>query len=55
VLDGAPASVFGRASWDELRATYLEPPLAARIGAELRVGDTPTDAALLAALSGGQP
>ena len=51
VLDGAPASVFGSASWDALRSTYLEPPLAARIGAHLDLGSTPTDDALLSALA----
>ena len=50
ILDGGPASVFAEASWDALRSTYLEPPLPAVIGSHLRVGDTPTDDALLAAL-----
>jgi len=51
VLDGTPASVFGEPSWEALRSTYLEPPLPARVGARLGLGATPTDAALLAALS----
>jgi energy-coupling factor transport system ATP-binding protein len=50
VLDGTPASVFAESSWEALRSTYLEPPLPAVIGARLRFGPTPTDAALLAAL-----
>ena len=50
VLDGTPASVFGESSWDALRSTYLEPPLAAVIGARLGLGETPTDMALLGAL-----
>lgn len=53
-LDGPPAVVFGEAAWPELRATYLEPPLAARVGARLGLGSTPTEAALVAAL-GGSP
>ncbi|MEO8252610.1 MAG: ABC transporter ATP-binding protein [Chloroflexota bacterium] len=51
ILDGAPASVFAEASWAELRSTYLEPPLAAVIGARLGLGATPTDEALLSALA----
>ena len=51
VLQGTPGSVFAEDSWDVLRSTYLEPPLAARVGARLRVGTTPTDAALIAALA----
>jgi energy-coupling factor transport system ATP-binding protein len=50
ILDGTPALVFSKASWDALRSTYLEPPLAAIIGARLGVDATPTDAELLAAL-----
>jgi energy-coupling factor transport system ATP-binding protein len=52
VLDGTPASVFSAAHWAELQTTYLEPPLAARLGAELGLGETPTDDALLSALAG---
>lgn len=54
VLDGAPAAVFGEASWETLRSTYLEPPLPAVIGQRLGLGATPTDAALLGALAGGR-
>jgi energy-coupling factor transport system ATP-binding protein len=52
VLDGTPADVFGEPAWPTLASTYLEPPLAARIGAGLGLGSTPTDDALLAALGG---
>ena len=52
VLDGSPAEVFAEAAWPTLASTYLEPPLAARVGARLGLGSTPTDAALVAALSG---
>jgi energy-coupling factor transport system ATP-binding protein len=50
VLDGPPASVFAEESWQALRSTYLEPPLAAVAGARLGLGSTPTDEALIAAL-----
>jgi energy-coupling factor transport system ATP-binding protein len=50
VLDGTPAEVFAEPAWPALASTYLEPPLAARIGARLGLGSTPTDAALLAAV-----
>jgi len=52
LLDGPPASVFDESSWQALRSSYLEPPPAARIGARLGLGATPTDAALLSALAG---
>jgi energy-coupling factor transport system ATP-binding protein len=52
VLDGPPADVFAEAAWETLASTFLEPPLAARIGARLGLGPTPTDDALLTALSG---
>ncbi|HEX2141771.1 MAG TPA: ABC transporter ATP-binding protein [Candidatus Limnocylindria bacterium] len=52
ILDGPPASVFAQDRWDSLASTYLEAPLAARLGARLRLDHvTPTDAALLAALA----
>jgi energy-coupling factor transport system ATP-binding protein len=51
ILDGTPASAFAEASWEQLRSTYLEPPLPAVLGAKLGLGGTPTDDALLAALS----
>ena len=51
VLDGTPTSVFAEPSWEALRSTYLEPPLPAVLGANLALGETPTDETLLAALS----
>ena len=50
VADGAPGDVFAEASWPVLASTFLEPPLAARVGARLALGSTPTEKALLAAL-----
>jgi energy-coupling factor transport system ATP-binding protein len=55
VLDGPPADVFAEPAWPTLASTFLEPPLAARIGARLGLRPTPTDAALLAALGGATP
>jgi len=51
VMDGTPELVFGESAWPELRAADLEPPRAAVAGARLGLGSTPTDAALVAALS----
>jgi energy-coupling factor transport system ATP-binding protein len=51
LLDGPPAEVFAEDSWPVLASTYLEPPYAARVGARLRLGATPTEASLVAALS----
>lgn len=51
VLDGTPTEIFGEASWPILASTGLEPPLAARVGAHLDLGSTPTEAALLEALA----
>ena len=51
VLDGTPGSVFAEGSWETRGSTYLEPPLAARGGARLQLGATPTDAALIDALA----
>lgn len=50
LLDGTPATVFGPESWTTLASTYLEPPLAARIGARIGIA-TPTEGTLLAALA----
>ncbi|MEO6577716.1 MAG: ABC transporter ATP-binding protein [Candidatus Limnocylindria bacterium] len=47
VLDGPPAVVFAATSWEALRSTYLEPPLAARVGERLDLGSTPTDESLI--------
>lgn len=49
VLDGSPAEVFAEGSWPLLRQAGLEPPEAARVGARLGLGSTPTESALLAA------
>jgi energy-coupling factor transport system ATP-binding protein len=49
-LDGTPADVFAAANWNVLASTYLEPPLAALVGARLGVGSTPTEASLVDAL-----
>ena len=51
VLDGTPAEVFAEAAWPALASTHLEPPLAARVGARLGLGFTPTEAGLVAALA----
>jgi energy-coupling factor transport system ATP-binding protein len=51
VADAPPAEVFSPSGWELLRSTFLEPPLAARIGDRLGLGSTPTQAALLAALA----
>lgn len=50
VLDGTPADVFAERSWPALRSTFLEPPLAASVGARLGLGSTPTDGAFVSAL-----
>jgi energy-coupling factor transport system ATP-binding protein len=49
-LDGTPAEVFAEPAWPTLAATYVEAPFAARVGARLGLGSTPTDAALVDAL-----
>jgi len=53
-LDGTRESVFGEASWPELHAAYLEPPLPAVLGARLGLGSTPTEVAVVAALRARQ-
>ncbi|HVA87381.1 MAG TPA: ABC transporter ATP-binding protein [Candidatus Saccharimonadales bacterium] len=55
ILDGSPAEVFAESNWGGLASTYLEPPIAARVGARLNLGSTPTAASLVAALAGGTP
>jgi len=50
VLDGPPTEVFAEPAWETLASTYLEPPLAARAGARLGLGSTPTEASLIGAL-----
>ncbi|HYN47467.1 MAG TPA: ABC transporter ATP-binding protein [Candidatus Nanopelagicales bacterium] len=51
VRDGTPAEVFAEAAWPALAATSLEAPLAARVGARLGLGSTPTEAVLVEALA----
>src|SRR4051812_11202889 len=51
IADGSPAEVFAESAWPALASTFLEPTLAARIGARLQLGSTPTEAALLAAIA----
>jgi len=51
VLDGTPAEVFAEAAWPTLAETYLEPPFAARIGARMGLGPTPTEAAFVEAMA----
>ncbi len=51
VLDATPMEAFAEAAWPTLASTYLEPPLAARVGARLGLGATPTESALVAALA----
>jgi energy-coupling factor transport system ATP-binding protein len=50
LLDGTPAEVFAEAAWPTLQSTYLEPTHAARVGARLGLGATPTEATLVHAL-----
>jgi energy-coupling factor transport system ATP-binding protein len=51
LLDGPPAEVFAEPAWPVLRSTYLEPPFAARVGARLGLGSTPTEGDLVDALA----
>ena len=51
LLDGSPSEVFAEAVWPVLASTYLEPTHAARVGARLGLGSTPTEARLVEALS----
>lgn len=50
LLDGSPAEALAERAWPTLASTSLEPPLAARVGARLGLGATPTDEALVEAL-----
>jgi hypothetical protein len=50
LLDGTPAEVFSESAWPVLESTYLEPPYAAREGARLGLGSTPTETALVDAI-----
>ena len=53
ILDGPPGNVFAADAWPALRSTFLEPPLAALVGDRLGLGSTPTDAALVGAMTEG--
>jgi energy-coupling factor transporter ATP-binding protein EcfA2 len=53
LLDGRPDEVFAANAWPALESTYLEPPLAARVGHRLGLGSTPTDGDLIEALGRG--
>lgn len=55
VLDASPDEVFAESNWSLLASTYLEPPLAARVGAKLGLGPTPTDARLIERLAAQAP
>ena len=52
VDDGAPLDIFSPERFALLASTGLEPPVAARLGARLGLGSTPTPEALLTALAG---
>jgi energy-coupling factor transporter ATP-binding protein EcfA2 len=52
ILDGPPAAVFAASNAEALASTFLEAPLAARLGERLGLGTTPTEAALIEALAG---
>ncbi|HEY7464707.1 MAG TPA: ABC transporter ATP-binding protein [Candidatus Limnocylindria bacterium] len=52
LADGPPAIVFAADAWRTLESTYLEPPLAARVGERLGLGTTPTEAQLLTSIAG---
>ncbi len=52
LLDGSPIEVFAEAAWPTLASTYLRAPFAARVGARLGLGSTPTDVSVVAALAG---
>jgi energy-coupling factor transport system ATP-binding protein len=54
ILDGSPQQVFAAPNAEALASTYLERPLAARIGERFGVDPTPTDAELVAALASTQ-
>jgi energy-coupling factor transport system ATP-binding protein len=50
LLDGSPPEVFDERSWPLLATTHLDPPWAARVGARIGLGSTPTEGSLIAAL-----
>jgi energy-coupling factor transport system ATP-binding protein len=51
-LQGTPGEVFAEPAWPTLASTFLEPPLAARIGAGLALGSTPSESELVDAVVG---
>lgn len=51
LLNGTPDEVFAEPVWPTLSSTFLEPPLAARIGAALGLGPTPTESGLVEAIA----
>ena len=51
VADGSPADVFAASTWEVLASTGLVAPVAARVGARLGLGATPTEASLVEALA----
>jgi energy-coupling factor transport system ATP-binding protein len=50
ILDASTAAAFDHRAWATLASTYLEPPLAARVGHRLGLGTTPTEAGLVEAI-----
>jgi energy-coupling factor transporter ATP-binding protein EcfA2 len=50
LLDGPPQEVFDERSWPLLASTHLDSPWAARVGARIGLGSTPTEGSLIAAL-----
>jgi energy-coupling factor transport system ATP-binding protein len=51
VLDGSVSEVFAEAAWPTLASSFIEPPVAARIGARLGLGSTPTERAFVDAMA----
>ncbi|MGH2477788.1 MAG: energy-coupling factor ABC transporter ATP-binding protein, partial [Candidatus Limnocylindrales bacterium] len=51
LLDGPPAEVFAEPAWPTLASTYLQPTHAARVGASLGLGSTPTESSLIDAIT----
>jgi energy-coupling factor transport system ATP-binding protein len=50
ILDGSPSEVFAADRWQTLASTFLEPTYAARVGARLGLGSTPTDGSVVQAM-----
>jgi energy-coupling factor transport system ATP-binding protein len=51
ILDGSPGEVFAEPDWPTLASTYLDPPLPSVVGARLGFGSTPTESALVEAVT----